>query len=950
MLGKELKELRELPGVSGDGAVPFVAQPCLIVGAGGIGHRIVLALKALLVSIFADVPAGIRLMVFDIDDENLSVRVGQRLVFLERDAELFCLGPVPVARIRRNLDNLPTVRDRLPSLRDLPPIATARAAKQLRPIGQLAFQWQFPRIHALVRDAIWTLAGRDQRGDEDLVVDPSRGLKIILVGSTCGGTHAGMFIDLGFLLRSLVEGLGTLGDACTIIGIGMLPSAFRGVDGPNLVPNTVASLLELESVTMDGNVPSTGSGHRTLTYRDGTVVETARPPFDMYLLVDAVDEGGRVWISRDDLCRMVARAILVLTATRLGEQSEGELDNLDEVLGQRTPDGHGTFFGGVGLAALEFPAATIVEHFAAHHGHAVIAEGLLRPANRQDGDDVTARSSPPAATSSTGPRAGASEADATAWLQAQGLSADALLAELARDEAGLPMAVVLEPPASLRRLPDHQVPQEAIQFFQAYSRLRLDGDYRAWVRNNTDTLTDGAMAKLEEQVEAVLNDPRLGLAHGQAFLGSLGQQLNALLSALAARREKVKGEESQGEEEVNDVTDELIQAPEATWPFRHGRVMGALDRYCQAGQAFLSARLDGMVLDQAVTVIAALAERARGYERRLATLEVRLQAAAAHLAQEAQNQARRLERRSGNPALILVDEPYLERLYRAHAPELGVTAGAVLMSAGDDGLMGWSALDLEAISEVVRGASREPFAPILTMSIEDVVAARGEFSPQARLAALLDEARPAWNLDETRLPGGDASLKRITVVGVPDHTRSIFRGDGNQVVSVHDPHAVVALSLTVGAPYTALQAWPDYLIEYERVRRLRPMHTLPAFQAEGQEAGLALALGLIFGQIYTHGVHFYYRPTDELAPEVRLAQGAANAIQALAAREGLVREVIDRVEAQIEHIGIGQALERLTAYYAPAPGDDDLTRNLKRLVRDYAETLRANARVAGRRG
>ena len=105
--------------------------------------------------------------------------------------------------------------------------------------------------------------------------------------------------------------------------------------------------------------------------------------------------------------------------------------------------------------------------------------------------------------------------------------------------------------------------------------------------------------------------------------------------------------------------------------------------------------------------------------------------------------------------------------------------------------------------------------------------------------------------------------------------------------------------MTVGAPYTALQAWPAYKAEYERVRRLRPLHVLPSFQREGQEAKLALALGLLFGQVFTRGVHVYYRPIDELAPEVRLAQGAANAIQALASRDGTAREVMDRVEAHI---------------------------------------------------
>jgi hypothetical protein len=900
------------------GAGSFVGQPCLVLATGGIGHRIALALKALLVSIFGAVPAGIRILALDIDEESLSVRVGEQLVTLERDVEFFCLGPVPVSRIRYNLNNLPTIRDRLPGLQHLPFIAAARAAQQLRPLGQLAFQWQFPRIHALVRDAIWTLAGRDQRGDDDLVVDPGRGIKIIQVGSNCGGTNSGMFIDLGYLVRYLVESLGILGEACDIIGIGMLPGAFRGVDGPNLVPNTVASLLELEAVAMNGHISS--------TYRDGTVVETTRPPFDMYLLVDAVDEGGRVWINRNDLCNMVARAILVLVATGLGDQSEGELENLYEVLGQVTPDGHGTFFGSLGLSVLEFPAEAIVEFFAAYHGQAVINAILQHQANAADVD-----------------------ADARSWLQTLGFTVDGLLSTLAQGETGLPLAIVLEPPASLRRLPELQVPQEAIQFVQAFSRLRLDGDYRSWVRQHAETRVQESIAELETQMQTTLNDPRLGPVHTLAWLQALRGCLNDVYAALSARRERVRAEETRCEVEVKDSVTELIQAPEAFWLMRRGQVTGALDRYLQVSQAFLVSRLDGLVLEQAVSVVAALTERVRESERQVATLETHLAGTAAHLAQQAQEHARRLERRRGHVALNLLDETYLEQLYRSHAPDPMTTLGIMAASSGTRGFLGWSSLEPEAVAELVVGASRRSFEPIQDMTIEDVVQAREGFSPEARLAALQDEARPAWNLDETRLPGGDASLKRITVVGVPDRAHSVFRSNGNQLVSLHDPHNVVALCLTVGAPYTALQAWPDYLAEYERVRRLRPLHTLPAFQVEEQESGLALALGLIFGQVYSRGVHFYYQPADELAAEIRLAQGAANARQALAARQGLIHELMERIAAQIEHIGVGQALDKLMAYCTPAAGDDELARELKRLVRDYAETLQANARVAGGR-
>lgn len=906
---------------SANGATPFVAQPCLVLGGGGVGHRIVLNLKAQLVSIYGQVPAGIRLMAFDIDEESLAVRAGRRLVTLERDTEIFCIGPVPVARIKQNLDKFPSIRDRLPSLESIPPIAAAHAAKQQRPIGQLAFQWQFPRIRTLLQETLWQLAGRNQRGDDHLMVDPGRGLKIIQVGSNCGGTNAGSFIDFGFLLRHELNALGLLGDSCTVIGIGMLPGAFRGVAGPNLAPNTVASLLELEAVTLNG--------HQQLVYRDATVVDTTRPPFDMYLLVDAVDETGRVWVNHDDLCRMVARATLVLAASRLGEQGEGELDNLGDILSERTVDGHGTFFGSLGLSVLEFPARTLVDVFAARQGQTVIGQGLLRPVKRQAAED-----------------------EARAWLQAQRLSPDALRDVLARDDAGLPLAVAVELPGSLRRLPDAQAPQEVLQFVQAYARMRVDGDFHAELRRQAQALSARASQQLEADIQVMVNSAQGGVSQAYAFVQTTLQQLVQLQGAVTAQRQSLQSEESSADQEVAQATEELIRAPETLWPLRHGRVVAAVDRYVQASQAALTLRLTGAILDHASAVMSAIAARGRELAQRLAALEGRLQVAAQQLGDEAQAAARRLERRAGHPALAVIDPSYLETLYNAHTPPPQAGLASVLARAGQAGLLAWHDQAPEALAEVIRQSCQSPFEPILALTVEDVLAERGratEVSPGARLAALLDEAQPAWNLDETRLPGGGASLRRITVVGVPDHTRSLFSGQGAQIVSIHDPHTVLALSMTVGAPYTALQAWPAYKTEYDRARRFRPLHVFPSFQREGQEAKLALALGLIFGHVFTRGVHVYYKPADELAPEERLAQGVANAVQALAVRDGTARVLLDRVEAHIEHIGTGQALAILTDYARPGPGDDDVTRELKHAVREYADVMRSNARLSGAR-
>ena len=452
-----------------------------------------------------------------------------------------------------------------------------------------------------------------------------------------------------------------------------------------------------------------------------------------------------------------------------------------------------------------------------------------------------------------------------------------------------------------------------------------------------------------------MNDHRLGVARAQALLSGLHRAFTDLQGKVSARLESGRAELTQVERVTSARAEDLIHAAETGWLFRHSRVMTALDAYLQSAQAQYAAALDILVAERATAVIGDVIEEVESLQRVLAMAETRLRAEAEELAREARDEARALTPRRGDPALVLVDEAYLRDLYASYAPDLSATVATLLEELGDGsilhccGLLGWARTDPGLITDTLRRVAHTPFEPIREMTVESVIAAREDYSPRARLAALQEEALPALNLDLARLPGGDASLRRIEVLGVPDHTQSIFRSEVSHIISTHDPHAIVSLALTVGIPYTALQAWPNYLAEYERARRLRPLHTLPTFQMQQQEHKLALALGLVFELIYTRGSYFYYKPADELAREVQLAQGGENTAKALVRQDGLVREVLERVEAHIEHIGIAQALEALDAWCIPDARDDKLARELKRLVRDHADLIRRNARLQGAR-
>lgn len=754
--------------------------PVLVVGLGGVGHRIVLYLKALLVGLFGEVPAGMRLLVIDIDVENLVVPVGGRPVALEPGTELHCIGPIPVARIRQNLDNWPTIRARLGlALEANLWVAVATAAHMLRPLGQLAFQWQIGRVKQAVSGALFTLARRDQQGDgTGRLVDPGQGFKVFVVGSLVGGTHSGMFIDVAALIRAELETLGMAADASVVVGIGMLPGAFRGVDGPNLVPNTVFALEELDRVV--------SSGRFTAEYRNGTRIDLAHAPFDLYLMVDGVDESGRAWASRDDLSRMVARAVWLLAASRLGEQNDAILDNLLAALHGQTPDGHCKIFGSLGWSAIMFPAQRIIRLCGARHGREAIGFLVGVPAAETVAEEVAV------------------------WTQALGLMPEAVLEVVGQEESGVPMAVDVAMPTFLATAPEEQVPQAAIQYVADYRRLHLEGDYRTQSRRQAQALGEELAAGLRARAADVALE--LGIAHVAAVLAALVDHLAEVQRGLQGRRQAATAEVDRLGPIADQRAEALRRAAEGSWPFRRGRVTAACQRYFEACQALESARLEALLLERAVAAIGAAHDAALGLSRAYQAVTAQLWAVDGRLAQVEQAEMRALDSRTGNPALTVVDLATVDALYAASQVEPATTARAMLAEAGMDGVPAWAAADVESLATWALELSVRPFAHVAEISVEEVIRQWGGISAETRRAALLEDARPSWTYDPARLGAGDEP-RRIVVLGVEDQERSLYRGDdalGISVVSTGDRHTITALALAAGVPATALQGWPDW--------------------------------------------------------------------------------------------------------------------------------------------
>jgi len=181
--------------------LPTDMRPTLVIGLGGTGQRVVLHLKNALFKAYGEIPEQfIRLLAFDTADEALSVNGQARSITLEKDREFFHIGHTPVPNIIRNLEHQPAIAARLPTIHAIPAVALRNGARQLRPLGLLALLWRFEEVEQRIADAIWSLAGKDNLGRRE---GKTQGINVIIATSLVGGTGAGMFLDVAYLVRAL---------------------------------------------------------------------------------------------------------------------------------------------------------------------------------------------------------------------------------------------------------------------------------------------------------------------------------------------------------------------------------------------------------------------------------------------------------------------------------------------------------------------------------------------------------------------------------------------------------------------------------------------------------------------------------------------------------------------------------------------------------------------------
>ena len=229
--------------------------------------------------------------------------------------------------------------------------AVEEGAKGIRPVGRLAFFHNYQKIKTAVETA-----ERRTRGHEatllrsGLKIEP--GLNIFVVGSLCGGTGSGMFLDVAYSLRQ------AYGDGgAQIVGYLVISPQLYG-NTSNMSANTYAALKELNYYTTPGTKFEACYDMQNLV-----LVQESRPPFDYAYLVSNQTAGEYSILEQRKLCNVIAHKIALDFSGELAPVVKGMRDNFLQHLIQWDdhPRPNIQRYLTFGLAAIYFPRDIIVQ-------------------------------------------------------------------------------------------------------------------------------------------------------------------------------------------------------------------------------------------------------------------------------------------------------------------------------------------------------------------------------------------------------------------------------------------------------------------------------------------------------------------------------------------------------------------------------------------------------------
>ncbi len=889
-------------GTSRSRSAVRIKRPLIVIGAGGTGRWVVTTIKSLLLQTFGVIPENVTLLALDSGAEVIAARdpLG-RTVQLDSGSEFISLGKVPIAGIKRNPTFQSELANRLgDNLYKIHRQSIVDGCSQNRIEGLATLYFHFDSVfHALTR-AIQRVTGRNNSVEEGS--DDTQKLNIVLIGSLAGGQGAGILLDLALIMRELLSMQGGWEDTAQMTGFMSLPSAFNDVkerDKRNMAPNTVAALRELEMLQRGERVE--------VQYPNRIHVRNIDAPFDHVYVVEGIDERGFVWQNQRDVCQMVARGIVLLTAGQVGMSEIAFALNQQSVLMNTSRGGNRTYLAALGLSELYYPGDLVLAVVQLRHVQAMLNAALQQSASNNREEIL---------------------ADAPAFTLTQ------LFTHL---QNGVATHVKIPIPDDLRQ--PKQVEQVPAAVRDYVGRLKAKRVYEL------------LFAKLAEQVDKVFAQVQAAYQHWLDQVGNLPalpqiqhclrtslRQLATLRDEIRQEQKKLAGDIDHKKREVTNADVAMVQAAESFYFGRKDRTLTAANHFVDEAEQMVQLEVRERQLTLSESIVQNLEEWLQKYLGLIEEKVLHLQS----LLAQSQSEEQRLLRVPLNPNVVnLADAELIHDLYQRFAPAPNTSLQSAIAKAG-----GWWSLAQqsdEGLLQHLRESITPAFELLATLNVEDVLQQRWpDRTADSWVQLLTEKAAVAWNMDKAKLPPGAESLAAFLTVGVPNGDNSFFSKAGLTCTSTGDPQRIIALRTVYGGSIDALKSLARWEVDYQAALKAQvPLHLFDTLEPNKERALALLGLGLLFEFLRRKQTWFHYQPEDVLDKPIQIAHGLEKTIESLNANQKMLDELEKRINRKIAQIGKAQAAHLIQQWVDQnQERDDELFTTVLRAVRSFAEQLK----------
>lgn len=342
--------------------MPTSLRRSLFIGLGGTGIKTILKTKSILMDNYRqgeELPPILGFLGIDTDSAEYDTTVECKQGKIKLSAkEKFSIGVAnPIGFFntgKRDFGWIPAQNQVFINTLD-------RGAGQVRTNGRLAFMFWRSQLKDKI---ISTLNDINSASIDDEKwknykamgggVDGAVKVEIHLVFSICGGTGAGTFLDVAYLIREIAK---ENRFDITLNGYAVLPGVFKQeiknlADKSRVEPNAYGALRDLDylmSLNNGGEQKSFKLNWRTASK------ETSELPFDSVALVDNKNAEGLVYKRMSDLTEMLS-LVLLSTTGQIGNAASSVGDNVknDMINGAFDYENKRAWVAAIGAAALVY--------------------------------------------------------------------------------------------------------------------------------------------------------------------------------------------------------------------------------------------------------------------------------------------------------------------------------------------------------------------------------------------------------------------------------------------------------------------------------------------------------------------------------------------------------------------------------------------------------------------